>query len=105
MTETDGATELLTAEHFRPYIGKDLCVRGGRHALTLVDVQTRSLSEAERNIVPRQPFNLIFRGPSGDVLPEGIYTLDVEGGASFELYVIPVYTPAPDRQDYQAAFN
>jgi hypothetical protein len=31
--------------------------------------------------------------------------LEVEGGPSFTLYVIPVHTPARDRQDYQAAFN
>jgi hypothetical protein len=48
---------------------------------------------------------LIFRGPAGDLLREGLYVLEVEGGPSFELYVIPVHTPARDRQDYQAAFN
>ena len=36
---------------------------------------------------------------------EGLYVLEVEDGPSFMLYVIPVHTPARDRQDYQAAFS
>jgi hypothetical protein len=39
------------------------------------------------------------------VLPEGLYTFDVENGPSFELYVMPIHTPARDRQDYQSSFN
>lgn len=97
--------ELLSAEDFRPHINKVFRVQGGSHGLTLAAVEARMLAEAESKIVPRPPFNLIFRGPPGAILPEGMYTLEVEGGPSFELYVIPVHTPARDRQDYQAAFN
>ena len=97
--------ELLTAEDFRPHIDKAFRVRGGRHNLTLAAVQAGAVSEAECQAILRQPFNLIFRGPPGDVLAEGMYTLEVDGGPAFELYVIPVHTPAPGRQDYQAAFN
>lgn len=97
--------EPLTAEHFRPHIDKVFSVQGGRHGLTLAEVQARALTEAESKAISRQPFTLIFRGPPGDVLPEGSYTLEVDGGPSFELYVMPVYTPARNRQDYQAAFN
>jgi hypothetical protein len=55
--------------------------------------------------LPRPPFTLIFAGPPGDVLPEGEYAFEVEGGPAFEFYVMPIHTPARDRQDYQAAFN
>jgi hypothetical protein len=34
-----------------------------------------------------------------------MHTLEIEGGASFNLYVIPVMTPQPDRQNYQIVFN
>jgi hypothetical protein len=94
-------TELLTPDHFRPHIDKFFRVQGGGHAFTLAEVQTTASVEG----VSRQPFNLIFRGPPGDVLAEGIYTLEVDGGPSFELYVMPIHTPTRDRQDYQAAFN
>lgn len=97
--------EHLTPEHFRPHIDKVFSVQGGRHGLTLAEVQARSLTEAEGKAVARQPFTLIFRGPPGDILPEGNYTLEVADGPRFELYVMPVHTPARDRQDYQAAFN
>jgi len=39
------------------------------------------------------------------VLREGPYILEVEGGPGFQLYVMPIHTPAQDRQDYQAVFN
>jgi len=98
-------TEQLTPQHFLPHVGKVFRVRDGRHAFSLVRVDQRRLEEWEAAIVSRQPFNLIFRGPPGDVLPEGLYTLEVEDGPAFELHVMPVFTPLRDRQDYQAAFN
>src|SRR3712207_1074067 len=100
MTKT--ITEPLTPDHFLPHVGKVFRVRGGRHAFPLVKVDQRKLAEWET--APRQPFNLIFHGVPGDVLPEGMYTFEVEDGPAFELYVMPVHTPLRDRQDYQASF-
>ena len=97
--------EFLTVEHFRPHLTKVFRVHGGEHAFTLTEVQTYPVSEAAAGIVTRQPFTLIFNGPPGNVLSEGMYTFDVDGGPSFELYVMPIHTPARDQQHYQAAFN
>lgn len=97
--------EQLAPEHFLPHVDKIFRVAGGRHAFTLTAVETRRMEEWEAKNVPRQPFNLIFRGPPNDVLAEGLYTLEVEGGPSFELYVMPIHTPDRSRQDYQSAFN
>jgi hypothetical protein len=104
MTE-NSVTGLLTAERFRPHVGKVFRVRGGEHAFTLDEVQMYPLSQAQAKVLSREPFTLIFTGPPGNVLPEGMYTFDVDGGPSFELYVMPIHTPAPNRQNYQAAFN
>ena len=92
--------ETLTPEHFHPHVEKVFRVKGGRHAITLsvVDVSSEKAG-------PRQAFSLIFSGPPGDVLPEGLYTLEVADGPQFELYVIPIHTPQRDRQNYQSAFN
>ena len=98
-------TEQLTAEQFRPHVAKVFRVRGRRHDLTLTALEEFDVSEAQRQLVPRPPFSLIFAGPPGDVLPECEYSFEVEGGATFEFYVMPIHTLARDRQDYQAAFN
>jgi hypothetical protein len=95
--------EVLTPKHFLPLVDKVFRVRGGRHALTLVAVEVAE--PAPESEPPRQSFNLIFSGPPGDVLRQGLYTLEVADGPHFELYVIPIYTPNPARQDYQSVFN
>ena len=97
--------ETLTPEHFLPHVNKVFRVRGGRHALTLTRVEMRPLADWEAKIVPRQPFNLIFSGPAGDVLRAGLYAVEVEDGPTFDLYVMPVFTPKPGHQDYQSSFN
>src|SRR5882724_5963317 len=98
-------TEKLTPEHFLPHVNKTVRVSDWHHTLTLARVDIRKLEEHEREVVQRQPFMLILRGPRGDVLPEGMHNLEIEGGALFNLYVIPVMTPLPDRQNYQVVFN
>src|SRR5882672_4452843 len=95
----------LTADLFQPLVGEVFRVKDGRHQLTLSRVDVRRLEEWEAKLFHRQPFTLIFGGPAGDVLKQGLYTLEVEGGSAFELYVIPVQTVARDRQDYQSVFN
>jgi hypothetical protein len=98
-------TGLLTREAFDPHVKKVFRVKDGHHALTLARIDSRRLEEWERDLGLRSPFNLIFTGPPGDVLSEGMYTLQVDGGPDFELYVIPTQTHLPGRQDYQASFN
>ena len=95
----------LTVEHFQPHLNKAVQVDGWPHALTIAHIDTRKLEEWEKEVIRRQPFIVIFRGPPGDVLPEGIRELHIEGGPSFQLYLMPILTPQRDRQDYQAVFN
>ena len=96
-------TNQLSADDFLPHVDKLFRVRDGRHVLKLVSVDLPPPNVAKG--APRPPFNLIFSGPPGDVLREGMYTLEVEDGPSFALYVIPVQTFERNRQDYQSAFN
>ena len=95
----------LTAADFHPHVAKVFRDRGGRHALTLHEVSEPALRESPHQTASNRPFTLIFRGPVGDVLPEGLRAFEVEGGGEFELYVMPIHTVARDRQDYQAVFN
>jgi hypothetical protein len=96
--------KMLQATDFKPHVGKKFRFKGTRYVLPLVQVQ------ADRKKLPdyvkRRPFTLIFRGPKeSEVLPEGLYDCEADGGEAYSLYVIPIYTPAPGRQDYQAVFS
>ncbi len=96
--------KMLQAKDFKPHIGKKFCFKGTRFVLPLVQVQ------ADRKKLPdyvkRRPFILIFQGPKErELLPEGLYDCETEGGAAYSLYVIPIHTPASGCQDYQAVFS
>ena len=83
-----------TMEDFTPHVGKRFQPEGGAVALVLERVE------------PAAPgFSLLFRGPAGAVLPAGMHDFTVEDGAAFALHLMPIHTPMPDRQDYQAVFN
>lgn len=94
------ASDPLTPQHFLPFVDKPFRVDGTGHVLTLSNVEVRQAMGA-----PQQPFTLIFRGEPGNILPEGTRVIEVDGGPSFEMYIMPIHTPARDRQDYQAVFN
>ena len=96
---TAATPETLTAAHFERHAGRVFAI--GDRRLTLRTIETPGQAEAGF----RAPFALIFDGPPGDVLPEGLYAVQAEDGASFEFHIMPVHTPARDRQDYQALFN
>jgi len=95
--------EPLTHAHFSPYVGKRFCFDD--HPVTLVlravDFQPSFAAPG----APRVPFTLIFEGPAGVILTAGHYRAAVQDGPVFELHVMPIHTPSPGRQDYQAAFN
>jgi hypothetical protein len=96
--------EFLLIDHFKPHVGKIVCFKGTRYAFAL----DRIISDRKR--VPkgmkRKPFILIFRGPKEkEHLPEGRYECEIEGGPTYRLYVMPIFTPQPDRQEYQAVFS
>lgn len=93
-------TDTPTAESFTPHIGQTVALPGG-HTLTLVSVDRRSPSEAST----QAPFSLLLRGAPTPIVPEGMHRLTFADGASFELYLIPIHTPARGQQDYQIVFN
>lgn len=96
-------SDVLTAEVFTPHTEKEFRPRGWHGSLTLVSID--SVARSGWDVAQRKPFSLIFRGVRDDILPEGLYVFDVEGGTVFEFYVSPIHTPAPGHQDYQAAFT
>lgn len=97
-------TDVLHAEYLKPFEGRHFETEGGPAPFTLIEVATPPGS-ARLPGQEREPFTLIFRGPPSPVLPEGMRTFRVDGGTAFTFYVMPIHTPARDRQDYQAVFN
>ena len=93
-------TDTPRAETFMAHIGKAASLADG-HRLTLVSVDKRDASGG----APRAPFSLILRGAPAPIAPEGMHRLTFEGGASFDLYLIPIHTPSRGHQDYQIVFN
>jgi Domain of unknown function (DUF6916) len=89
-----------SAEIFTPHVGKAVSLPDGQK-LTLVAVDER---DAHSPTAPRS-FSLLLRGAPAPIVPEGMHRLSFDGGASFDLYLIPVHTPSRDRQDYQIVFN
>ena len=93
----------LTHEDFQPHVGREFRFSGQPQVLQLsrIDVGDRPPLPG----MDYKAFTLIFAGPRGNVLPEGFYAAEADGGARFELYILPIHTPAPDRQEYQVVFN
>ena len=92
-------TDTPTAATFTPYVGLTVSLPNGQQ-LTL-----EAIDQHDAPAGMRAPFSLLLRGPATPVVPEGMHRLVFDGGASFELYLIPVHTPSRDRQDYQIVFN
>jgi hypothetical protein len=94
----------LTADTFAPHVGTSFRIEGGHHVLSLNKVERLEKQPGHADLA-FQPFVLIFSGPPGDVLAEGMHRIAGEGEATFDLYLIPIHTPERERQDYQAVFN
>jgi hypothetical protein len=95
--------EVLRHEDFAPHVDKLFRFEGWHGSLRLDRIERpRQAQGAEPT---RAPFTLIFVGPPGDVMPEGLRTAIVDDGPRFEFYIMPIHTPAANRQDYQAVFN
>ena len=96
-------TAPLCDADFTAHIGKRVRFAGWHGALRLESVEAQP-----RSTMPgaaRTPFTLIFHGQAGDVLAEGLYRASIEQGPELDLYIMPIHTVTPGRQEYQVVFN
>jgi hypothetical protein len=92
---------ILSHHDFAPHVGRDFRFTGWHGVLRLAKVDVQPPYPGDE----REPFALIFHGPAGDILPEGLYEARPDGGAATAFYIMPIHTASRDRQDYQAVFN
>ena len=97
-------TRILHHEDFAPHVDKPFRFNGWPGSLRLVRIEPPA-GRAAAAEGARAPFTLIFQGVRGEVLAEGMRTATLDDGSSFEFYIMPIHTPAADRQEYQAVFN
>lgn len=82
------------SEQFKRQLGLNFQPQGAEVTVTLIKVEPQPVG-----------FILLFQGPARPVLPEGLYEFAVEDGTSHTFHVMPIHTPMPGHQDYQAVFN
>jgi hypothetical protein len=86
----------LTVETFEPHLGDEFRVRvldsGDVHAFVLAEAATPP-SKVRVPEGRRTPFHLIFRGPEGLVLPQGIYEFEHAMAGRYQLFMVPVADP------------
>lgn len=93
----------LEHHHFEPLVGKITRFKGTPFEIPLSKVVLGQKFVANAK---RDPFLLIWRAPKGEhYMLEGMYECEFEDGPTYSIYVLPVFTPEQEFQDYQAVFN
>lgn len=89
-------------EDFEPHLGKSFRFPGWHGVLRLAAIQDVSVHGVSSDMRP--PFVAIFQGPPNNVLAQGVYDAATDDGVELCFHIMPIHTPAADRQDYQALF-
>ena len=94
----------LTVDDFTPHAGSRWTLRaaGIAEAIPLDLVEIAAGGQALRR--GRRAFSLIFRGPRGPSLPQGLYHLEHPVMGQLEIFLVPI-TPEPDGARYEAVFT
>ena len=90
--------DTLTLESFTPHVGGAFRLSTSDGPLTLTLDEARSLASpgtrAEGDRRKREPFRLLFRGPSLPILPQRIYPLEHAALGRLELFIVPLVVPS-----------
>src|SRR6266850_2276194 len=61
-------------------------------------LEVRLIDVSDRKVTPRhEEFSIMFRGPTGTLMPQGTYRLEHDKLGSFELFIVPI---GKDEQGY-----
>jgi hypothetical protein len=97
--------DTLELADFAGHLGTRFRLRraeGGALELTLVEASPHP--HRPHSPGRRRGFSLVFRSPSPDRLPQGVYRLDHDEMGSLELFLVPI-GPQEGGMRYEAVFN
>jgi len=86
--------DATVSEQYKKQLGLRFQPQGAEVAITLIKVEINPIG-----------FTLLFQGPARPILAEGTYEFAVEDGTAHTFHAMPIHTPVPGHQDYQAVFN
>jgi len=98
----------LVRSSFEPYVGEQFSVRTSTrnaHALQLFKVRSLG-SDHNTGSVPidDENFSLLFRGPVGDPLDQGVFDVEHRSLQAAAILIVPM-RPEADARYYEAIFN
>lgn len=93
----------MTIEHFQPYEGRNVFLKDFDFTLKLTSVEGGE--HPPQPGFTRKPFLIVLSGPKQPLVRPGSYMCEIEGGPTYELFLLPIHTVATDRQDYQSVFG
>lgn len=97
----------LTLERFAATVGEPYAIEQPEAAppieLVLAEIEARGPAPAADGDGPRQPFALVFRGPTEPQLAQQIVPLRHEALGRLEIFIVPVALDA-DGASYEAVF-
>jgi hypothetical protein len=95
--------DTLTLACFAPHLGETFRVHvRPEQAVDMELVEARSLGTAAMK--KREPFSLLFKGPTTAVLPQRIYRIEHDGVGGHDLFIVPV-GPGQGGLLYEAIFT
>jgi len=98
----------VTVSEFAGHLGSSFRLQtdaGATVKVELVEATALSAHNPTGQTTPRrEPFSLLFRGPSEPVLPQMIHTLEHPALGRFELFLVPI-GPDGNGMRYEAVFN
>lgn len=80
----------LAVEDFFPHIGKVVRLAAENGECQLVLKVAKDAKRYAREGQAREPFSLVFSGPSGTSFQQGTYTLGFEGMGELQIFLVPV---------------
>ena len=97
--------ETLTRGLFDRHVRSKFHVEAGETAVVCELIECRRLLESQPlEDGQREPFSLLFRGPSAPVLPQQVYSVRHDELGAIEMFLVPI---GPDKQGmrYEAIYT